>query len=665
MKINKKTIICSIAAIIGVFVLLIGLLYWQRNHIIEHIAKDKFAKIESSRNVKLSFDKMNLSGLDNLIITAFKLQEPNKQTFLYIDSLDCKLSLLGMLKREVVITNMAIKNIDLNVIDKREERNFGFLLHSNENKPSESAENNEKRSMYERVTEKLNKVFDIFPEDLKIRNMNINLVHNNYDASLSIPEFNIIDNEFNSQANLKCLNSETQSLKLTGSFSNQNQSFKCDVSSANKERLRMPLVDTLYNAIIKSDTLHFSIQTNEVSDQLELVGNLGFSGLCINHKRLSDRDLEFGNGAINYHLNVKDNVFELDSASTIHFNRFNFHPYLKLELQPCIKVTASINKETFPADELFSSLPNGLFVNLDSLQTTGDLDYHFFLQVDEDNIDSLKFESALNKHPNFKIVKFGRTDFREIGKPFMYDARDHGTLVRSFKIGPEWQNFRPLDSISIHLQNAVMISEDGFFYTHKGFYEGAIQYSLIQNIKQKRFARGGSTISMQLVKNLFLNNNKNLMRKVEEILIVWLIENERLVSKRRMYEIYLNIIEWGPNHKVYGAEEAAQFYFNKHANQITADEAIFLAAIVPSPKKFMYRFDETHKLRPSMDFYYKLIGGKMVSRGFITGEAYEALSREKVEVTGAAVSWLPKLKVKPEVADSLLEAEGESLLDLE
>lgn len=666
MKFRIKTFLWSLVAIFLVFVLMVGLLYWQRKPIIERIAKDKLVKVEESRNVKISFSDMNIEGLDNLVLKSFKIQEPGDTTFLFIDKLTCKLSLISLMRHEVVINHMEINGIRLNVIDQYNNKNFDFLLHSNK-KSNPEADAAEKKSIFEKISAMMNKVFDIVPEDLKIRDMDICLIHNNYKANVLIPEFNIIDNQFNSIAKLSCLGSVEQQMKLSGSFTNKNHHIKCDIASTDTTPLQIPLIDSLYQAKIKADTLHFSFETTEEeSDYMQVAGTLGFNGLNVDYYRLSDRNLQFGNGSLDYFLNIHDNYFELDSSSVVKFNQLDFNPYLKVELQPSVKITASVNKPKFPSMNLFSSIPNGLFINLDSIQTSGDLDYHFYLNIDMDSVDSLIFESSLSKHPDFKIVKFGKTDFRVINSPFTYDACDYGVLARSFQIGPNSSSFRPLDSISAHLQAAVMISEDGFFYSHKGFYEGAIQYSLIQNIKQKRFARGGSTISMQLVKNVFLNNNKTLMRKLEEIMIVWLIENERLVSKRRMYEIYLNIIEWGPNHKVYGAEEAAQFYFNKHASQITADEAIFLAAIVPSPKKFMYRFDETHQLRPSMDFYYRLIGGKMQARGFITNEQYEALSRENVKVTGPAVNWLPKLKIESSVADSLSVADdGESLLKLD
>ncbi|MBQ4034847.1 MAG: hypothetical protein II623_05255, partial [Paludibacteraceae bacterium] len=162
MRFKIKTFLWSITAVIIVFFSVIGLLYWQRNHIIEHIAKDKFAYIEKDRNVKISFSQMSLKGLDNLFIESFKIQEPGDTTFLYIDKIDCKLSLISMLKREVVVTNLCINNIRLNVIDEYGNKNFDFLLHSKSGNNSVSDEVSRK-SIYEKISDYLSKAFDIVP----------------------------------------------------------------------------------------------------------------------------------------------------------------------------------------------------------------------------------------------------------------------------------------------------------------------------------------------------------------------------------------------------------------------------------------------------------------------------------------------------------------------
>jgi membrane peptidoglycan carboxypeptidase len=128
---------------------------------------------------------------------------------------------------------------------------------------------------------------------------------------------------------------------------------------------------------------------------------------------------------------------------------------------------------------------------------------------------------------------------------------------------------------------------------------------------------------MQLVKNVFLSRSKTIARKLEEMLIVWLIENQQLATKDRMFEVYLNIIEWGP--MVYGANEASRFYFSKDVSRLTYSESIFLASIIPKPKWFRYSFDSAGHLRPELTDYYRLVSTKMVAKGWVSQHDMDAL----------------------------------------
>jgi len=137
----------------------------------------------------------------------------------------------------------------------------------------------------------------------------------------------------------------------------------------------------------------------------------------------------------------------------------------------------------------------------------------------------------------------------------------------------------PLSDISPNLQKAVIVAEDASFFQHEGFDWGGIQEATIRNIKAGKLARGGSTITQQLAKNLYLSSEKKLLRKAREALIARSLE--RNLRKKRILEIYLNIAEWGRG--VYGAEAAARHHFGKPAAKLTAEEAALLAAILPAP----------------------------------------------------------------------------------
>jgi monofunctional biosynthetic peptidoglycan transglycosylase len=138
----------------------------------------------------------------------------------------------------------------------------------------------------------------------------------------------------------------------------------------------------------------------------------------------------------------------------------------------------------------------------------------------------------------------------------------------------------PYERISVHLKRALIAAEDAKFLDHEGFDWEAIQKAYERNLKKGKVVAGGSTISQQLAKNLFLSGRRTPWRKVEEALITLMIEN--VMSKRRIFEIYLNIIEWGNG--VFGAQAAARYYYGTSAANLGPEQAARLAAMVPKPR---------------------------------------------------------------------------------
>ena len=183
----------------------------------------------------------------------------------------------------------------------------------------------------------------------------------------------------------------------------------------------------------------------------------------------------------------------------------------------------------------------------------------------------------------------------------------------------------------------------------------ALREALIFDIKKRRFARGGSTISMQLVKNVFLTRHKNIARKLEEALLVWMIEENRVTSKSRMFEVYLNIAEWGP--MVYGIGEAARFYFDKHPADLTLNEAIFLAGIIPSPKRFANAFDSAGKLKSNRGWYYRRIADRLFRTGYISQLEKDSLKPDVLLLGEAKRYIMPRIVDTTAVKTALLPVE--------
>jgi len=155
------------------------------------------------------------------------------------------------------------------------------------------------------------------------------------------------------------------------------------------------------------------------------------------------------------------------------------------------------------------------------------------------------------------------------------EAAEKGQLFR-----PSWA-WAPLARISPHLQKAVIVSEDASFYEHHGFDWEGLQEALTRNWEQGKLQLGGSTITQQVAKNLYLSSGKRLVRKAHEAQIAG--EVEPRLTKKRILELYLNVAEWGQ--EVFGAEAAARHHLGKSAAEMTEEEAALLAALLPAPRR--------------------------------------------------------------------------------
>lgn len=160
------------------------------------------------------------------------------------------------------------------------------------------------------------------------------------------------------------------------------------------------------------------------------------------------------------------------------------------------------------------------------------------------------------------------------------------TSMHKVKLCSQSNDYVALDKISSSLKNAILVSEDVGFYFHEGFDLYESYQSLKKNVKKGQFARGGSTITQQLVKNVFLSPEKSITRKLKEAYLAYQIEG--LYSKDFIFEKYLNVIEFGPG--VYGIKKAAWYYFNKKPDQLNVLESIYLAQLLPNPRKYSDTF---------------------------------------------------------------------------
>jgi len=189
---------------------------------------------------------------------------------------------------------------------------------------------------------------------------------------------------------------------------------------------------------------------------------------------------------------------------------------------------------------------------------------------------------------------------------------------KKFRIQQKWV---PLSMISPYMRKAVLIAEDDKFWSHEGFDYEAIQKALEKDIMAKKFKLGGSTISQQLAKNLYLSPSKNPVRKIREAIITWRME--RILTKRRILELYLNVAEWG-DRGIFGIEMASRHYYGKSASELFPEEAARLAAVLPNPRKYNPLGESGYVLHRA-----NLIYSIMVRRGIVVPEYEEVIEEDE------------------------------------
>ncbi|MBI2711669.1 MAG: transglycosylase domain-containing protein [Bdellovibrio sp.] len=181
----------------------------------------------------------------------------------------------------------------------------------------------------------------------------------------------------------------------------------------------------------------------------------------------------------------------------------------------------------------------------------------------------------------------------------------------------------PLSAVSAGTLAAIVVSEDWAFYQHRGYDPAQMSEAIKADIRKKKFARGASTITQQVVKNLFLEKDKKIWRKIKELYLA--IELEKALGKRKILEIYLNIAQWGRG--VYGIGAASMYYFKKTPDQLTAREGAFLAMLLPSPVRYNQSF-RRGELTPFARSQIRSILEKMVRAQRLSAEDF---SREITE----------------------------------
>lgn len=249
--------------------------------------------------------------------------------------------------------------------------------------------------------------------------------------------------------------------------------------------------------------------------------------------------------------------------------------------KPRYKLGATFEVPLVPCQALLDAAPAGLLPHVEGMRLAGSFSLKGKAKIDTETLDkdfSLDYDLA----SSCRVTDVPPAiDVERFKKPFRLQVYSPtGEKELELETGPGSANWAPYNAISRFMEPAVMTCEDGRFHRHEGFDHEAIRNSIRENVRQRRFVRGASTISMQLAKNLYLARDKRLGRKIEEAFLTLYLE--QALTKEQILELYLNVVELGP--KVYGVEAGAQHYFRTSPSRLTLTQAFYLASILPSPK---------------------------------------------------------------------------------
>jgi hypothetical protein len=271
--------------------------------------------------------------------------------------------------------------------------------------------------------------------------------------------------------------------------------------------------------------------------------------------------------------------------------------------------------------QALAALPENFVPELSQFKLGGTAELHGVTRLDgfgaEVQIKNSRFHCIVTQAPEIYTAAY-------LNAPFMIerDAENGKILI---PVDPARPHFAAFDKIPPLVRAAFVASEDAGFFQHKGVEIGAIVGAAERNAQAGRAAVGGSTITMQTVKNLFLARDKTILRKAQEMFLAWHLERE--ISKQRILEIYLNMVEFGPG--LYGIGHASQRFFNKDPSQLTLKEAAYLASLLPAPLP-RYRYFCKGALTPNYERIVRQLLDRMRSLGRISVDEHAAAIEESL-----------------------------------
>ncbi|MGI4898244.1 MAG: transglycosylase domain-containing protein [Janthinobacterium lividum] len=613
-RLNRKYLKTGLIVLVSLLILLLaaGLIaYSKRQLLLEKAVNKAKLKARTAYNLDVKIGSASFTGLTTVNLKDISIVPFQGDSLLHIRHFQVGVKIWPLFIGNVKFSTIIMEDGKLNLTNLKGVRNYEFLFKKKKDSTSRKSSANLADFAHNLMTEFLYKI----PDDLNLSNFDIAFRDDTNNLDLKIPKATIERGKLYSTI---LVNNGYATWHVAGNVNTSNKNISLQLYADGK-KVELPFIQQKYGLKLNFDTIGTELKKEEQDgDETKIYSSCFVRNLLINHPKVASNDIIVPSAAIDANVFVGENYVAVDSSSIIHLKNVSANPFIKITLNPTKIYELKLHTNWLDAQSLFNSFPGGLFESLAGIKVTGKLKYGLNFYLNTKDVDNVKFDSRLEKE-NFRVLQYGETDLTKLNQVFVYTPYEKGKPMPPRTVGPANPNFTPLEQISPNLRNAVLTSEDPSFYRHHGFVEESIRKSIATDFKEKQFKRGGSTISMQLVKNVFLSRQKTLARKIEEILIVWIIENNAVSNKNRMLEVYFNIIEWGRN--IYGIGEASHYYFGKSPADLTIGESIYLASIVPRPKAGLFSFQADGSLKGYLHGYFNLIGRLMASKGYTSPDS--------------------------------------------
>ena len=429
-----------------------------------------------------------------------------------------------------------------------------------------------------------------------------------------------------------------------------------------------------------------------VGDAVKFGGELAVVGLSLHHESLAADPVE--NVSLGLTLagtaypvarrlelekfegRVRDITARLSGSIALPAGTFKFANGRKLDVIPQIALSFTVPRMS--CAKLLTSIPTALVPHLQGFEMKGNFDANVGAKIDFADLDALELTGKVGidgckvlkappevvaldgKQPGKQSIVVNVEIPKKLGVPPSPEP-DTMTVV----VGPDNPDFVPYDEISPYLVGSIMTTEDNGFFKHRGWVSSEFKSALRRNLQRGGFRLGASSIIMQMTKNVLLTREKTLSRKLQELFLVWYIEQN--ISKERILELYFNAIEFGP--RIYGIGVATRHYFGKKPSELTPLEAAWFSSIMPNPKRRYVQYCHGAPV-PQWDKYIHRIMAKSHERGRLTDDEYAeyapktlAFDRKEASFTEKqCLEWVKTMappKAEPEAPPEIEDADGE------